>query len=207
MRYRVTNHELQIEYMASTDQPTIVNPTSHAYWNLGGEPWRSIEHHLVWINATHFTPVDAGLIPTGAIAPVAGTPFDFYSAERAIGPGLAGTDPQLTHGQGYDHNFALDQMHTGMPRAPRLAARLIHPDSGRVLELLTTEPCLQFYSGNKFDGSIVGPEGARYERHAGLALEAQAFPDAPNHSQFPTTVLRPGRQFRSTTIYRFSTLS
>jgi aldose 1-epimerase len=205
VRYFVTDEELRIDYLASTDRPTVINLTNHAYWNLSGDGSRSVEDHVLWINAQHMTPVDADLIPTGAIEEVGGTAFDFFSRPQRIGTSLRDPNPQLRNGQGYDHHFVLDRPSAESEPSARLAARLFDPDTGRVLEVLTTENGVQFYSGNRLDGTIVGTNGTAYHRHSGLALETQAFPDAPNHPQFPTTVLRPGRHFRSTTVYRLTT--
>jgi aldose 1-epimerase len=187
---------LRIDYRAETDRPTVVNVTNHAYFNLGGAP--DILGHELTIAADAFTPVDAQLIPTGEIRSVAGTPFDFR-VPQAIGARIGAADEQLALGLGYDHNFVLDAS-GGL----RFAARVKEPQSGRVLEVLTTEPGIQFYSGNQLDGSFRGPNGEVWRRHAGFCLETQHFPDSPNKPAFPSTVLRPGEAFTSTTEYRFS---
>jgi aldose 1-epimerase len=194
--YLLAGGSLRIEYQAETDRPTVVNLTNHAIWNLAGEGDGTIEEHLLTVNAESYTPVDAELLPTGEIVPVAGTPFDFRSA-TALGARIDAADAQLGNAGGYDHNFVLDG------RLP-LAARLEEPRSGRVLEIETTEPGLQVYSGNFLTGDLVGTGGRAYPRRGGVALETQHFPDSPNHPAFPTTVLRPGAVFASTTVYRLT---
>ncbi len=193
--YTVSGSTLRIDYRATTDRPTVVNFTNHAYFNLGAP---DILAHEVTIAANAFTPVDAQLIPTGEIRNVAGTPFDFR-APQAIGARIGAADEQLARGLGYDHNFVLDG-NGGL----RFAARVREPASGRVLEVFTTQPGIQFYSGNQLDGSLRGPNGEVWRRHAGFCLETQHFPDSPNKPAFPTTVLRLGEAFVSTTEYRFS---
>ncbi len=195
-------NELRFEYEATTDAPTVVNLTHHGYWNLAGHAAGTILDHELQLRASRTTPVDAGLIPTGELRPVDGTPFDFRSP-ASIGLRIEDDDEQLRFGGGYDHNFALDDWTDD--GALRLAARLRDPSSGRVMEVLTTEPGLQFYSGNFLDGSDVGKGGAVYGHRQGLCLETQHFPDSPNQSAFPSTVLRPGETYRSTTVYRFRT--
>lgn len=189
--YRLTDGELSIEYRATTDRDTIVNLTNHSYFNLRGEG--TILKHELTLNADHFTPVSDDLIPTGEIAPVAGTPMDFRDG-KAIGSEISST------AAGYDHNFVLNDWDGSL----RSAARLYEPVSGRVLEILTTEPGIQFYSGNFLDGSFVGKNGAAYVKYAGLCLEPQHFPDAPNHPHFPPTILRAGEEYRHTTVFRFT---
>jgi aldose 1-epimerase len=195
-------NELRFDYEARTDAPTVVNLTHHGYWNLAGHDAGDVLGEELEIRASRFTPVDAGLIPTGELRPVVDTPFDFR-APTAIGARIGEDDEQLRRGGGYDHNFVLDDW-TG-DGALRLAARLRDPGSGRVMEVLTTEPGLQVYSGNFLDGSDVGKGGAVYEKRDGLCLETQHFPDSPNQPSFPSTVLRPGETYRSTTVYRFRT--
>lgn len=201
VRYTLDDDDaLRIDYSASTTRPTPVNLTSHPYFNLAGHGEGAVLDHLVQINASRFTPVDEYLIPTGEIAEVSNTPFDFRRPV-AIGDRFDANNEQLCFGGGYDHNFVLD----ATDGALRMVARAIEPQSGRVLEVLTTEPGLQFYTGNSLNG-IQGKEGAVYNANSGFCLETQHFPDAPNHAGFPTTILRPGDHFTSTTVYRFTTI-
>ena len=190
---------LRIDFQAETDRPTIINFTNHAYFNLGGPASTDILEHELMIVADRFTPINSQLIPTGQIRDVAATPFDFRSP-HPIGRRIGQRDEQLEAALGYDHNFVLRPIPGGQLR---LAARARDPRNGRVLEVHTTEPGLQFYSGNHLDGTLRGVTGEFYGRHAGFCLEAQHFPDSPNQPAFPCTVLRPGERFSSTTEYRF----
>ena len=188
--------KLAFDYLATADRATPVNLTQHSYFNLAGSG--DVLGHELTIAASDFTPVDATLIPTGAVAPVDGTPFDFRTP-TAIGARIAADHPQLANGLGYDHNFVLDREGPGL--AP--AARVVAPASGRTLDVWTTEPGLQFYSGNFLDGSITGKAGRVYAHRAGFCLETQHFPDSPNQPAFPSTILRPGEEYRSRTVFGF----
>jgi aldose 1-epimerase len=191
------DHTLRIDYEASTDAPTVINLTHHSYWNLGGDAHRDILDHELTVCADQITPVDASLIPTGAFLAVAGTPFDFRQPRR-VGAQIGADDEQLRFAGGYDHNFVLRGGNGLQP-----AATLYDPASGRELQVLTTEPGLQVYSGNFLDGTVTGKGGTRYGHRSALCLEPQHFPDAPNQPHFPSTVLRPGERFSSRTVYAF----
>ncbi|HEX8302788.1 aldose epimerase family protein [Sphingomonas sp.] len=192
-------NELTIDYQATTDAPTIVNITNHAYFNLAGADRDAMGHRLT-IHASHYTPVDETLIPTGALDSVADTPFDFREG-AAIGARVRDArDPQIRVGLGYDHNYVLD----GEAGTLRPAARLEDPVSGRVMEMLVTAPGLQFYSGNFLDGKVIGKRGRAYRQGDGIALEPQLFPDSPNRPEFPSARLDPGEVYRNTIVLRFS---
>jgi aldose 1-epimerase len=197
VRFTLSGADLRIDYQAATDKPTVVNLTNHSYFNLAGRGGSSILSHQLRLFASRFTSVDAGMIPTGELRAVAGTPFDFRKA-HSIGEHIAATEEQIRLGHGYDHNFVLDG-----DSSIKQAAELYDPASGRVLEIWTTEPGIQFYSGNYLDGKVRGKYGTVYAKYAGLCLETQHFPDSPNYQEFPTVILRPGESFHSTTILRF----
>ena len=193
------NNSLQIDYSATTDKDTVLNLTNHSYFNLSGQGNGDILKTQMMINASQFTPVDANLIPTGEIRKVEGTPLDFRKA-TAIGERINNDDEQLKLGKGYDHNFVLDRSAPGLS----LAARAVDPDSGRVLQVLTTQPGIQFYTGNFLDGTIHGKGGKVYGRRDAFCLETQHFPDSPNKPAFPTTELKPGQAYHETTVFKFS---
>ena len=196
--YTLGADTFSVDHHATTDQTTVINTTQHSYFNLSAGASPDVLAHELMIEADRFTPVDAGLIPTGALAPVAGTPFDFRRP-TPIGRRIADHDIQIERGHGYDHNFVLN----GARGEPALAVRAHDPFTGRTLEMFTTEPGLQFYSGNHLDAVTIGKLGRPYGPRAGFCLEAQHFPDSPNQPSFPSTLLRPGEVFRSKTIYKF----
>lgn len=199
--YQLTEkNEVVIEYRATTDAPTVVNLTHHSFFNLAGAGAGDILGHELQIMADRFLPVDQGLIPTGVLQDVTGTPFDFRTP-MPIGARIHGTDEQLLRGKGYDHNWVLTQP---QPGALTLAARVVEPTSGRTMDVYTTEPGLQFYSGNFLDGSDRGKGGQAYAHRTAFCLEAQHFPDSPNQSHFPRVVLQPGEVYTQKTIYAFS---
>ncbi len=194
------NNELKIEYSAATDKDTVLNLTNHSYFNLAGQGNGDILKHLMMINAQKFTPVDATLIPTGEIKSVEGTPLDLRKP-TAIGARINDDNEQLKLGKGYDHNFVIDRKGPGLV----LAARAEDPGSGRVLEVLTTQPGVQFYTGNFLDGTVTGKGGVAYAKRSAFCLETQHYPDSPNHPDFPTAELKPGQTYDQVTVLRFST--
>ena len=200
VRYSLHHGALRIDYSTTTDKPTVINLTNHSYFNLSGEGSGTILQEELMIAADKYTPVDAGLIPTGVLAPVEGTPFDFRKA-TLIGARINDNNEQLKIAGGYDHNWVL----RGTNGETKTAARVYDPASGRVLTVTTTEPGVQFYSGNFLDGTLKGPSGKPYVKNAALCLETQHFPDSPNHPAFPTTELKPGETRHSTTTFTFST--
>jgi aldose 1-epimerase len=198
VRYTLEKGALRVEYSATTDKPTVVNLTQHSYFNLAGQGNGDILGHQLTLHASKFTPVDAGLIPTGEIRSVASTPFDFLKATR-IGDRIEAGDEQIKLGGGYDHNWVLDDNKGKIQDA----AEVYEPTSGRVMKVSTTEPGIQFYSGNFLSGSK-GKGGRPYPKRSALCLETQHFPDSPNHPAFPTTELKPGQKYDSVTVFSFS---
>ena len=192
--------ELKIDYTATTDKPTVCNLTNHNYYNLAGQGVCSNSENQLYINADYFTPVDEGLITTGELRPVKGTPFDFTRL-TAIGERIDSNDTQMKYGGGYDHNWVLNKKGKKMT----LAAKVYEPTTGRIMIISTTEPGLQFYSGNFLDGTLVGKNGKVYKHRYAYCLETQHYPDSPNKPEFPTTMLRPGQTYKTTTVHKFMT--
>ena len=202
VHYTLTNdNELQITYYATTDKPTIVNLTHHSFFNLAGEGNGDVNNHLLMINADFFTPVNQDLIPTGAIEKVQGSPFDFTSF-KSMGQHLNDDNKQLQYAKGYDQNYVLNKTLKNR-QGLVLAAKVIEPNSGRIMEVYTNEPGIQFYEGNFLDGSVIGKSGKSYVFRGAFCLETQHFPNSPNQPNFPSTILKPNETYQSTCIYKF----
>ncbi len=198
VKYTLAGNTLRIDYSATTDKDTVLNLTNHAYFNLNGDDQGTILNLKLQLDADKFTPVDSGLIPTGQLLPVAGTPLDFRTPE-VIGARIDANDEQMKLAGGYDFNFVVN----GTPGTLRPAATVVDPENGRKLTVETTQPGVQFYCGNFLDGTFTGRHGIAYQKHAGFCLETQHFPDSPNQSNFPSTELKPGQTFHSTTTFTF----
>lgn len=206
VRYTLVGSAVHINYSATTDKPTVTNITNHSYFNLSGEGSGTILDEVLQINADGYTPVDAGLIPVGGVKPVAGTPFDFRKP-TVIGARIEEPNEQLKLGGGYDHNWVLNGAGAGknQPGEMKVAAKVYDPKSGRVLTVSTTQPGVQFYTGNFLDGSFTGKSGVKYTKRTGFCLETQHYPDSPNQPEFPTTLLKPGETLHTETVFAFAT--
>ncbi|HTW62204.1 MAG TPA: aldose epimerase family protein [Terracidiphilus sp.] len=199
VKYTLTGNTLRIDYSATTDKDTVLNLTNHAYYNLNGDDQGTVLNLKLQLDADKFTPIDSGLIPTGELAPVAGTPLDFRKPET-IGARIDDANEQMKLAGGYDFNYVVN----GAPGTLRPAATVVDPENGRKMTVETTQPGIQFYSGNFLDGTFTGRYGIKYTKHKGFCLETQVFPDSPNHPNFPSAELKPGQTFHSTTTITFS---